>query len=99
MAEARALSRLADALAQERRHHEAPEIARTIEDDSQRAEALSCLASALAQERRFSDALDLLGLRDLYEFFEVLAKRAPCIEQVEQGLSVAVLREATSIAG
>ena len=32
MAEARALSRLADVLAQERRHHEALEIARTVED-------------------------------------------------------------------
>jgi hypothetical protein len=80
---------------------EALKAARTIAAvDWQRARALGKLAAVLARVRRFNHALTLLGLLDkLGEVLQALAKWAASFEQLKQGLSVAVLREATGNAG
>ena len=103
---AKALSSLATALAQVRDESranamfgEAQEAARTIEDDGERPEAPSSMVSALGQAGRFDHALTLLGVRTLDEFLQALAEWAPSFEQVKPGVSVDVLRAATSIAG
>jgi tetratricopeptide (TPR) repeat protein len=78
---------------------EVREAAHNIADYEDRLDALSSLASALAQARHFNYGLAVFGLRKLDTFLQALAQWAPSFEQVKQGLSVDVLREATGIAG
>jgi len=96
---ARALSKLAAAQAQAGRFAQAEETARAIKIDWDRAEALRELAAALAHVGRFDQALTTLGSRSLTELLQALASWAPAFERQEPVLSVAVLREATGIAG
>jgi hypothetical protein len=102
---ANALRKLAAALAQagESRASEVfaqvEETARAITDDGQRAEALRELAVALAHAGHFDQALTTLGSRSLTECLQALASWAPAVERRKPGLSVAVLREATGVAG
>jgi hypothetical protein len=102
---AEALSKLAAALAEvgERRAREvfaqAEDTARAIMDDRHRAEVLSELAAALALGGHFDQALTTLDSRSLTELLLALASWAPAFERREPGLSVAVLRETTGVAG
>jgi hypothetical protein len=81
------------------RYEEAQEVAHSIRNDKLRAEALRDLAAALTQAGRLNYALAVLGLGELDEFLQALAGWAPSFERVTLGLSIAVLREATGIAG
>jgi hypothetical protein len=94
-----ALRDLAAALAQAGHFTKAEEMARSITDYGERTKALSKLAAALAQAGRFDQALTTLSSRSLDEFMNDLASWAPAFEQRKSGLSVAVLREATGVAG
>jgi len=74
-------------------------VARSIPNDWQRAEALRELADALAQVGRFDEALLILSLHSLDESLQVVANWAPSFEEIAPGSSLAVLRQATRVAG
>jgi len=94
-----ALEKLAAAQAQAGRFAKAEETALAIADDGKRAWALRDLAAALVQAGHVDQALTTLGSRSLDEFLQALASWSPAIERRKSGLSVAVLREATGVAG
>lgn len=100
-----ALRDLADPLSQagderaEAVFDQAAEIAHSIQDDWQRAWALSDLAAALAGAGRYGDAFLSLAPNNLDGFLQALTEWAPHFEQTQPGLSVAVLREASRVAG
>jgi hypothetical protein len=100
-----ALSELAAALAEagESRAREvfaqAEETARAITANVFRAMALRELAAELAHVGQFDRALTTLGSRSLTEHLQALTSWASVFERQKPGLSVAVLREATGVAG
>ncbi|MCZ7567019.1 MAG: hypothetical protein M5U01_00265 [Ardenticatenaceae bacterium] len=102
---AKALCELAAALAQagDRRagavFGEAAQVARTLQNHVDRTNALRALGAALARDGRFEAALVTVGPDDLDDFIRSLADWAPYFENVEPGLSLAVLREASEVAG
>lgn len=93
------LRNLVAEMVQAGRFDKARRVIRTIQDNKHRAEALYNLAAALAQAGSFAEALTALGPCELDKFLQALAEWAPAFEQIEPGLSVAVLQEATSVAG
>ncbi|MCZ7572053.1 MAG: hypothetical protein M5U01_26175 [Ardenticatenaceae bacterium] len=74
-------------------------VARSIQNDWGRASALRELADALAQAGRFDEALLTLSPRSLDESLQAMANWAPSFEEIAPGSSLAVLREATRVAG
>jgi hypothetical protein len=94
-----ALRALAAAQAQAGHFAQAEETARANAGDEPRAEALRALAAALAFVGRFYRALITLDSIRLNEFLQALASLTPAFERRKPGLSVAVLREATGVAG
>jgi hypothetical protein len=95
----RVLLVLAEALAKVERLEEAEKAVLLIQNPIQRSGSLADLAAAYARAHRFSDALTALGTRELEYFLQSLAEWAEAFEQVEPGMSVAVLREASEVAG
>ncbi len=95
----RVLLVLAEALAKGERLEEAKKAALLIQAPLQRSEALTDLAAAYARAHQFSEALTALGTRELDDFLQSLAEWAEAFEQVEPAFSVAVLREASEVAG
>jgi hypothetical protein len=93
-----ALSALADSLGRAGRWDEARAIAYEA-GDFWRGYILRDLADALIEERRVGDAFSMLGSRSLDESLQALAQWATHFEKLRSGLSVAVLREATAVAG
>jgi tetratricopeptide (TPR) repeat protein len=94
-----AIGALAAALSQAGYFNKAREVIQVIQDDRDRLEALSGLAAPLAKTGRFAGALDTLGLQRIDGFLCELTEWAAAFEQVNPGLSVAVLREVVRIAG
>jgi len=94
-----ALRDLAAAMPQAGHHQEAREVARSVRHDEHRAEALKALSAAMARAGSLNYALSLLGLRTLDEFLQILAEWATVFEQIKPRLSIAVLSDATAVAG
>ncbi|HBY97527.1 MAG TPA: hypothetical protein DEP84_26895 [Chloroflexi bacterium] len=96
---AEALRALAEALAQAGRFADAEAVARSIQREWPRARALRALADALAQAGRLDEALLTLSPYSLDASLEAVANWAPSFEEIAPGSSLAVLRQATRVAG
>jgi tetratricopeptide (TPR) repeat protein len=96
--QSKALIEVTKALVQAGRYEKAQEVARSMEDNEERQKALIEVTKALVQAGRFNYALALLDFREINEFVQTLARWALSFEQLEGGLSVTVLCEATSVA-
>jgi tetratricopeptide (TPR) repeat protein len=95
-----ALARVGDESAAKAVFDEAREAARAIADDQYRSEALREMGIALAKAGHLVYALaTVLDVGKLDEFLQALATYATSLEQVETGLSIDTIREATGIAG
>jgi hypothetical protein len=79
--------------------NEAEAIARMLHDNREQVEARGELATVLAHAGRFGDALLTLGQCPLHGFLRTLAAWASAFETSTPGLSIAVLRAATNVAG
>ena len=71
----------------------------SIEDPGRRPHPRKILADTLAAAGRFSDALSILGPRDLNEFVWILAQWNVAFDRLEPELSTKLLREVLRISG
>jgi hypothetical protein len=96
--QAQALAGLVAALIKTGHIAEADEIAHTIQDPETRTAALLDLGTALARARRFAQAFVAIGPCELDSFLHALSQWAPSFEQVEPGLTAAILKDAVRVA-
>jgi hypothetical protein len=78
---------------------EALDVAKSIEDADRRVDALRAVAASLAQTRSFWETFFVSRRRDLYGYLGSLAEWLPSLEELEPGLSMAVIREVVRIIG
>ncbi len=88
---------LAEALMQAGKFDEADEVIQSIQDYKMRG--YRKLAEALAKDGNLPKALEKLGTRRIDEFILILCDWAQYFEQMNAGMSLEVLRQATEVAG
>ena len=93
------LTPLADALADAQRFDDLRSLIPLAKEASLRHNLLAQLATGLARARHFTEAFDAIERADLEHVMIFLADSSVAFDQVEPGLSLRALEEATAVAG